>query len=152
MKKILFVLSYFLLMTSFVAAQDIHFVHYESGDAKDAKSEAEKIGAAISQSGENTTEWNYGFILKGSSGYRYFKFINKGDAPLVIEGAKPSCGCTVPSYPKEPIMPGATGYIKVKYDTNRVGNFSKYITITTNAIPDDTIRLKIIGKVVEVEP
>ena len=92
-------------------------------------------------------EWNYGKIEKSSTGVRFFKFTNTGTAPLVISKAKGSCGCTVPSYPKEPIMPGAAGFIKVKYDTKRVGAFTKYVTLTTNATSNATSRLKITGTV-----
>ncbi len=76
---------------------------------------------------------DYGAIEKGSEGVYDFKFKNIGKSPLIISNVKGSCGCTVPSAPKEPIMPGATGVIKVKYDTNRVGPISKTITITSNA-------------------
>ena len=76
---------------------------------------------------------DYGAIEKGSEGVYEFKFKNVGKSPLIISNVKGSCGCTVPSAPKEPIMPGATGVIKVKYDTNRVGPISKTITITSNA-------------------
>jgi len=66
---------------------------------------------------------------------------------LVISAAKGSCGCTVPSYPKEPIMPGESEFIKVKYDTKRTGAFTKYVTLTTNAQANTTTRLKIMGTV-----
>ena len=58
---------------------------------------------------------------------------NNGSEPLVIKNAKGSCGCTVPTWPREPIAPGATGEIGVNYDTKRVGVFTKTITLTTNA-------------------
>jgi len=76
---------------------------------------------------------DYGAIEKGSKGIYDFKFKNIGKSPLIISNVKGSCGCTVPSAPKEPIMPGQSGIIQVKYDTNRVGPISKTITITSNA-------------------
>ncbi len=79
-----------------------------------------------------TTTIDYGVINKGSDPLRKFKFTNTGNEPLIIKSAKGSCGCTVPTYPKEPIMPGETGYIEVRYDTNRPGAFTKTVTITTN--------------------
>jgi len=86
---------------------------------------------------------DYGAIEKGSEGVYDFKFKNIGKSPLIISNVKGSCGCTVPSAPKEPIMPGASGVIKVKYDTNRVGPISKTITITSNASePKKVIRVK----------
>ena len=77
---------------------------------------------------------DYGKIIKGSEGERTFVFINVGDAPLIIQSIKSSCGCTVPKKPEAPIMPGEKGEIKVSYDTKRIGGFSKQITILSNAI------------------
>ena len=90
---------------------------------------------------------NYGSIEKGADGVRIFTFTNTGKAPLVIQSAKGSCGCTVPTYPKEPIVPGEKGEIKVKYDTNRVGQFTKFVTLITNATNESTSKLKIFGTV-----
>ena len=77
---------------------------------------------------------DYGKIIKGSEGERTFVFTNVGDAPLIIQSIKSSCGCTVPKKPENPIMPGEKGKIKVSYDTKRIGGFSKQITILSNAI------------------
>lgn len=93
-----------------------------------------------------TTTVDYGTIKHNSDGYRKFEFKNTGTEPLIITNCKASCGCTVPNWPKEPIMPGETGEIKVKYATNRVGSFTKSITITSNAVTPTTI-VKIKGKV-----
>ena len=76
---------------------------------------------------------DYGKIIKDSEGERTFVFTNVGDAPLVIQSIKSSCGCTVPKKPEAPIMPGEKGEIKVSYDTKRIGGFSKQITILSNA-------------------
>lgn len=78
------------------------------------------------------TTIDYGIIDKGAEPVRKFVFTNTGNAPLVITHAQGSCGCTVPTYPKEPIMPGQKSSIDVRYDTNRVGGFSKTVTLTTN--------------------
>ena len=61
-----------------------------------------------------------------------FVFTNNGTEPLVIKNAKGSCGCTVPTWPRKPIAAGETAEIGVKYATNRVGKFTKTITLTTN--------------------
>lgn len=91
---------------------------------------------------------DYGEIQKGSDGIRVFEFTNTGDAPLVIENVKSSCGCTVPEKPTEAIMPGANGTIKVKYDTNRVGPIRKTITVYSNA--DEPVKaIKIKGTVLD---
>ncbi len=79
-----------------------------------------------------STVVDYGTIEQDSDPYRYFEFSNTGNQPLVIKHAKGSCGCTVPEYEKAPIMPGETSKIKVRYATNRVGKFTKTITLTTN--------------------
>lgn len=79
-----------------------------------------------------TYEVDYGEIEQGSDPYRTFMFTNEGNEPLQITNAKGSCGCTVPTYPKEPIFPGETGEIKVRYDTKRIGAFVKRVTLTTN--------------------
>jgi len=76
---------------------------------------------------------NYGKIIKGANGKRVFTFTNTGDNPLVITSVKSSCGCTIPKKPTQPIAPGKKGRIEVAYDTNRIGGFSKSITILSNA-------------------
>jgi hypothetical protein len=86
---------------------------------------------------------DYGEIERGSDGVRVFEFTNTGDAPLVISNVRSSCGCTIPKKPEEPIMPGKTGEIEVKYDTNRVGPIRKAITVTSNAdTPTKVLKIK----------
>ncbi|AOW20023.1 DUF1573 domain-containing protein [Urechidicola croceus] len=86
---------------------------------------------------------DYGKIEKDSDGVRVFTFKNIGNEPLIIDNVKGSCGCTVPTKPENPILPGETGEIKVKYATNRVGGFSKTVTITSNATePRKVVRIK----------
>ena len=93
---------------------------------------------------------DYGDIAANSDGNRTFKFKNVGKSPLIITAVKGSCGCTVPTKPEEPIMPGESGEIKVKYATNRIGPFSKTVTITSNAY-EPTVVLKVKGRVLENE-
>jgi hypothetical protein len=76
---------------------------------------------------------DYGLIENKSDGARKFVFKNNGTDPLIIKNAKGSCGCTVPTWPRDPIAPGASGEIGVKYDTKRTGKFTKTITLSTNA-------------------
>ncbi len=90
---------------------------------------------------------DYGTIEQNSNGERTFTFTNNGNAPLIISNVKSSCGCTVPSYSKTPIAPNTSGVITVKYDTKRVGAFSKTITVTSNAT-EQTTKLKVKGNVV----
>lgn len=75
---------------------------------------------------------DFGEIEQNSDPFRYVKFTNTGDEPLIILNAKGSCGCTVPTYPKEPISPGETSEIKVRYDTKRLGSINKTVKLTTN--------------------
>jgi len=89
---------------------------------------------------------DYGIISQNSDSLRTFNFINIGEAPLVINRVKTSCGCTVPSYSKAPILPGESGEIKIKYDTKRIGVFTKTITVSSNAKGGNKI-LKIKGEV-----
>ena len=91
---------------------------------------------------------DYGTIEKGADGVRVFEFTNTGNAPLIISNVKSTCGCTVPKKPKGPIMPGETGEIEVKYDTNRVNPIRKTITVISNA-ERPTVALKIKGLVVD---
>ena len=90
---------------------------------------------------------DYGTIEQGADGVREFKFTNNGKEPLIISNARGSCGCTVPTWPKEPIKPGESSVIKVKYDTKRLGAINKSVTITSNAAtPTKVVRIK--GKII----
>ncbi len=91
---------------------------------------------------ENETH-DYGTIKQGANGTYEFKFKNTGKEPLIISNAQGSCGCTVPAWPKEPILPGQGNVIKVTYDTKRVGPFTKAVTLTSNAkTPSKIINIK----------
>ncbi len=95
---------------------------------------------------------DYGVIPYDSDGIREFKFKNVGKSPLTITNVQGECGCTAttidgkPGWPQEPILPGKTGSIKVKYDTKRIGRFEKNITVTSNA-KYPVMKLKIKGEV-----
>lgn len=80
-----------------------------------------------------TDAHDFGNLPKGAPCEYEFKFKNTGKEPLLIQNCQASCGCTVPIWPKDPIMPGQTGIVKVKYDSNRVGAFTKTVTVTSNA-------------------
>lgn len=89
---------------------------------------------------------DYGQVKYDGDGTCTFDFTNEGNEALVISNAKGSCGCTVPEWPKEPIAPGSTASIKVKYDTKRPGAINKSVTITSNAVNVEggivTVRIK----------
>lgn len=90
---------------------------------------------------------DFGDIEYAGNGACEFVFTNTGTEPLIISNAKGSCGCTVPEWPKQPIAPGASAAIKVKYDTKRPGPFTKSVTLTSNASNAASEMLKIKGKV-----
>jgi hypothetical protein len=96
---------------------------------------------------ENTTV-DYGEIKKGADPVRKAVFTNKGTEPLIVKNARGSCGCTVPTWPKEPIMPGETGVIEIRYDTQRVGSINKTVSIQTNE-GEEEIRLFVKGNITE---
>lgn len=97
------------------------------------------------------SEFDFGNIKADKKVQHTFTFTNTGEAPLVIESATATCGCTVPEWPKEPIAPGKTGTIKVEFDpTGKSGQQSKQITITANTNPQVnylTIKTNIEGAV-----
>lgn len=84
-------------------------------------------------------EHNFGTIKEGEVVTHTFKFTNVGEAPLVIQNAQASCGCTVPDWTKEPVPVGGTGEVQVKYDSkNKSGVENKTVNITANTIPEVT--------------
>lgn len=94
---------------------------------------------------------DYGTIPHNSDGKREFVFTNNGNKPLIIESTQGSCGCTVPTKPTEPILPGQKGVIGVKYATDRVGQFTKNVTVKSNATGQETKIITIKGNVLPDE-
>jgi hypothetical protein len=87
-----------------------------------------------------TTDHDFGTIKEGDVVEYTYAFKNTGESPLIIQGAQPSCGCTVPDYTKEPIPVGGTGYVRAKFDSNgKTNQVSKSITVTANTFPKQTI-------------
>jgi hypothetical protein len=93
---------------------------------------------------------DYGTIALKGDGSCEFKFTNKGNSPLILSNVAASCGCTVPSWTREPVLPGNEGSIKVTYNTAIAGNFTKSITVTSNA-KNSPVILVIKGVVVAVQ-
>lgn len=84
-------------------------------------------------------EHDFGTIKQGEIVTYTFKFKNVGEGPLIIDNASASCGCTVPTWPKEPIQPNGTGEITVQFDSNnKVGQQSKQVSISANTQPNIT--------------
>jgi hypothetical protein len=86
---------------------------------------------------------DFGDIPQGTPVTTQFSFTNTGKEPLIIKNCQASCGCTVPSWPKEPILPGKESTIQVTYNAAHAGTFTKSITITSNAkTPSKVIYIK----------
>ncbi len=82
-------------------------------------------------------EWDFGEITQGDKVTHIFKFTNTGNEPLILNSAKGSCGCTVPEWPKEPILPGEGGEIKVTFNSKgKKGKQTKSVTLTGNTDPN----------------
>jgi hypothetical protein len=94
------------------------------------------------------TTHDYGTVVKGGDGTCEFKFKNTGVEPLILSNVTSSCGCTVPEWPREPVLKNKSNVIKVKYDTNRVGPINKTITVLSNAT-NSSIQLHIIGTITD---
>ena len=93
------------------------------------------------------TEWNFGEITQGESVEYAFEFTNIGSEPLIITNAKGSCGCTVPVWPREPVAPGESGVVDVKFNSKgKKGKQNKKVTLTTNMVPSQMV-LKVTGLV-----
>lgn len=136
MKKVLATLSISLLFAVASLAQNVTPTAYQNPNAPVITFEK--------------TTHDYGTVTKGGDGQCEFKFKNTGIEPLILSNVSSSCGCTVPEWPREPILRGKSAAIKVKYDTNRNGPINKTVTVMSNATVG-SIRLQIIGNVVEVQ-
>jgi len=129
MKKVIYTLSAVLISTVFIQAQT-------AGKGKISEkptTPVQAVAASLAEMTFDTDVHDFGTIEYAGNGTYEFKFKNTGTEPLIISDAKGSCGCTVPTYPKNiPIKPGETQFVKVTYDTKRAGNFTKTVTITSN--------------------
>ena len=94
------------------------------------------------------TVHDYGTIYQNADGTCQFEFSNSGKEPLILSRPKSSCGCTVPTWPKQPILPGKSDAIKVTYSTKRLGPINKTVTIYSNA-SNSPVVLRIKGKVIK---
>jgi len=130
MKKVIYLLGIMLLMAGVAKAQD---GKVQMG----AEIEFEKV------------VHDYGDVPYNGNGECEFRFTNTGTEPLLVQKPKSSCGCTIPSWPKEPILPGESDVIKVTYRTNRPGNINKTVTVTSNAVNNPTVVLRIKGRVLD---
>jgi len=87
-----------------------------------------------------TTDHDFGTVAEGQKVSYTYTVKNTGAAPLIIQNAQPSCGCTVPDWTKTPIPVGGTGFVKAEFDTHgKSGVQNKTITVTSNAWPKTTV-------------
>lgn len=96
----------------------------------------------------SATAFDFGKIKQNVPVTHEFTFTNTGDAPLIISSVQASCGCTIASYTKDPIAPGAEGFVKATYNAAKLGQFTKSVTVNANTI-DGVVQLAIKGEVVE---
>ena len=131
MKKFILTLGLVAGLSAITFAQDGHSAN--DGHNHGAAPSTPAAATSLAELKMDKLTHDYGNIKQGDNGECEFKFTNAGKEPLVITNCAGSCGCTVPMCPKEPILPGKTGVIKVKYDTNRIGGIYKTVTVTSNS-------------------
>lgn len=145
MKKSIFLLSTFALIGFSSIAQDKRpqpMTAPAAAPAPQTATPAQNPDLSIKFKEE---EHSFGNIPEGPSASYDFEFKNIGKVPIIFSDVHGSCGCTVPTWPKEPILPGKTGKIAVTYSTQgRVGQINKTVTVTSNV---GTKILKISGNV-----
>ena len=111
-------------------------------DKNNPFSKVEEIDETITTIDFNVSEYDFGNVSVTSSNKYSFEFKNTGDEPLIIKSAKGSCGCTVPDWPKEAIMPGQYSKIDVVYNpkpTQAGSSQEKTVTVTANTNPVNTV-------------
>lgn len=96
---------------------------------------------------EKDNKYEFGSIPQGTPVTHVFSFKNTGTSPLILSSVQASCGCTTPEWPKDAIAPGATAKINVTYNAANPGEFTKTITVVSNAVSTPTTILTIHGDV-----
>lgn len=130
----------------FVAVSSFVFAQKTSDEAKKTEETENSDGPKMQLASEVV---DYGTIEKNSDPFRKVKFTNTGNEPLIIKSARGNCGCTVPTWPREAIMPGETQEIKIRYATNRVGGIHKKVTLVTNEKVNNKHIIKLKGKILK---
>ena len=111
-----------------------------------------KNSEQLHSNNKHKSGYNFNDLCEVYAGLKEFVFVNNGNKPLKIESTQGSCGCTVPTKPEGDIAPGAKGKIGVKYATDRVGPFTKTVTIKSNAVGQETKVVTIKGTVLPDAP
>ena len=132
MKKVILLASFALVITACSSATD----RIESSTEVENETMMEVLPEIVFEEEFH----DFGEINEGLVAEHVFSFKNEGEGPLIISNAQGSCGCTVPVWPRQPIAPGATGEIKVSFNsTGRAGKQDKRVTLTTNAVPQTKV-------------
>ena len=132
MKKVILLASFALVMTACNSATD----RIESSTEVENETMMEVLPEIVFEEEFH----DFGEVTEGLVVEHVFSFKNEGEGPLIISNAQGSCGCTVPVWPRQPIAPGATGEIKVSFNsTGRAGKQDKRVTLTTNAVPQTKV-------------
>ncbi len=119
--------------------------------AQDAKEEATPVNnKKAPEITFEKIEYDFGTLKYGADATCDFVFKNTGKTPLILTNVRSSCGCTIPSWTKTPIAKKKSDKITVKYNTHKIGNFHKTITVTSNA-KNSPIVLTIKGKVLSAK-
>ena len=136
MKKALLALGFVVCAGNFALAQS-HDGHDHAGH--DHGTEQAAVGSTessltVANMVFSEEVHDFGTIPEGPAAEVEFKFKNTGDEPINITSVRPSCGCTTPSWSKDPVLPGKEGAIRASYNTQgRPNGFTKSITVTSNA-------------------
>ena len=133
----------FLFLIALTCLVSLHAQQVSTVVAADSTAKAKIVFESLTH--------DFSTINAGGDGNCVFQFKNEGTAPLILSNVQASCGCTTPSWTRDPVMPGVSGEIKVHYDTNRIGTFSKTITVTSNA-ENSPVMLRISGEVKPAAP
>lgn len=147
-----FLIMKHLLLTLFVLIAAIQVNAQKSASKKSAnKGAIPAVPSIIYDKAEikfDTLSHDFKEVFEGKDAVYVFKFYNIGKEPLTLSDARPGCSCTVSDYTKEPVMPGKSGSVTVKYTTTgRIGPFSKSVTVTTNSFKSPVVTLLISGVV-----
>ncbi|WP_373519016.1 DUF1573 domain-containing protein [Pricia sp.] len=130
MKKVILALSTIALV-AFTSCKDNAASKINSDNVAEA-AQRDEVGKQIPVMEFEESEHDFGTIEQGTAQETVFKFTNTGNAPLIITNATSSCGCTVPNPPKDPIAPGETGELVVKFNGSGQNQVSKTITVNAN--------------------
>lgn len=107
----------------------------------------QKVSATAAFSWSETA-FDFGKTKAGIPVSYEFRFVNTGMAPLIISSVKASCGCTVTAYTKDPVLKGASGFVRATYNAAKPGKFSKTVAVYANT-PEGMLHLTVKGEVVE---